>query len=97
MRIDTDTAIWIVSDPMGDGTGKDDILFETTLRGLERQFRGGLTCDENPVIFTDPEEARVYAEARLEAWRRHREEMTAIEAREKEEQDRYRAEIEALR
>jgi hypothetical protein len=96
MRIHTDTTFWVVADPLGDAT-IGDILYETTLRGLERQFRGGLTCDENPVIFTDPKEARAYAEARLEAWRRHREEMTAIEAREKEEQDRYRAEIEALR
>jgi hypothetical protein len=95
MRIDTDTVIWIVADPIGDGT-MADIFGETTLGGLERQFRGGLTCEANLVIFTDREEAEAHAQKRLEAWHRHREWMMAIEARQKEERERFRAEIEAL-
>jgi len=98
MRIDTDTPIRIVAD--GGTSTADlemvDVLFETTLRGLENQFRGGFTCDTQPVIFTDPKEARAYAEKRMEAWRRHRKEVMAIEAREKEERERYLAEIEKM-
>ena len=92
MRIDTDMKFWVVADPIGGGT-VDDILFETDLRELERQFRGGLTCDTQPVIFTDEKEARAYAEKRLEAWRRHREVAREIETRLTEERERYRAEI----
>jgi hypothetical protein len=95
MRIDTDTPIWIVADPIGSGT-INDILGETTLRGLERQFRGGLTCEANPVIFTDREEAEAHAHQRLGAWHRHREAAREIESRLAEERQRYRAEIEAL-
>jgi hypothetical protein len=83
----------MVTDPIGDGT-INDIFFETTLRGLEHQFRGGLTCDANPMIFTDREEAEAHAQQRLEAWHRHREGMMAIETRQKEERERYRTEIE---
>ena len=94
MRIKTDEKLWCVADPIGAGV-IEDVLFETTLRGLERQFRGGLTCDANPVIFTEEAEARAYAERRIEAWHRHREAAREIEARLAEEQARYRAEIEA--
>ena len=96
MRIDTDTPIWIVADPLGDSATIDDVCFETTLRGLERQFQGGLLCDSNPTIFTDRGEAEAYARQRLEAWQRYREEAKETEARHREAMQRYRAEIEGL-
>jgi hypothetical protein len=96
MRINTDTTVWIVSDPIGDGT-IGDILFETTLRGLEQMFQGGLLCDSNPTIFTERGEAEAYARRRLEAWQQYREEARATEARHREAMRRYRAEIEGLR
>ena len=48
------------------------------------------------MIFTDEAEARAYAEKRIEAWHRYRQEARAIEIRQKEALDCYRAEIEAL-
>jgi hypothetical protein len=96
MRIDTDTPFWVVADPIGDSATTDDILFETTLRGLERQFQGGLLCDSNPVIFMERGEAEGHAHRRLEAWERYREEAKATEARHLEAMKRYRAEIEGL-
>ena len=39
MRIGSNTPFWVVSDPIGGGT-INDILGETTLPGLERQFPG---------------------------------------------------------
>jgi hypothetical protein len=95
MRIDTDTPIWVVSDPIGDGT-IEDLLYETTLRGLEQMIQGGLLCDSNPTICTDGGEAEAYARRRLEAWQRYREEAKATEARHREAMQRYRAEIGSL-
>ncbi len=52
MRIDQHDKFWVVVD--ANSLSKlCDVLFETTLRGLELQFRGGLTCAENPTIFND--------------------------------------------
>ncbi len=64
MRINRGDKFWVVVDarPVSELA---DILFETTLEGLERQFKGGLTCDDNPTIFMDAAEAEGQARARL--------------------------------
>jgi len=62
---------WVVTDPTPE-SALEDILFETSLRGLELQFKGGLTAGDNPTIFTDWFEAQVEAEGRLVATRAHR-------------------------
>jgi len=64
MRYGPDDAFWVVTNPTPDST-LGDILFETTLRGLERQFRGGLSIADIPTIFTDRAEAEVEARARM--------------------------------
>jgi len=42
----------VVLDPTKDSETAD-ILFETSLRGLDLQFKGGLSMASNPTIFTD--------------------------------------------
>ena len=64
MRLGPDDKFWLVLDPTPLST-LADILFETTLRGLELQFKGGLTAAENPMIFTDKAEAEREAHGRL--------------------------------
>jgi hypothetical protein len=64
MRYGPDDAFWVVTNPTHIST-LGDILFETTLRGLERQFRGGLSMADNPTIFADRAEALVEARARM--------------------------------
>jgi len=68
MRIGPDDRFTLVCDPTPESE-LADILFETTLRGLERQFKGGLTMAQNPTIFTDPQEAKYEAFGRLTAMR----------------------------
>lgn len=46
-----------------------DFFFETTLTGLELQFRGGLSMAQNPAIFSDREEAEHEARNRPVALR----------------------------
>ena len=65
MRFGPDDPFWVVVDPTKISTFAD-ILFETTIRGLELQFKGGLTAAENPTVFTDKAEAEVEARIRLE-------------------------------
>ena len=64
MRYGPDDKFWVVVDPRQEST-LDDIVFEASLRDLELQFKGGLTSDENPTLFTDRREARIEAFARL--------------------------------
>ena len=64
MRYGPNDPFWVVTDPTRVST-LVDILFETTLAGLERQFRGGLTIAENPTIFTDRAEAEAEARTRM--------------------------------
>lgn len=64
MRIGKTDKFWVVTDAKATSE-LADVLFETTLEGLERQFKGGLTCDENPAIFTGLKEAETEANARL--------------------------------
>ena len=44
-----------------------DVCFRTNLEGLVNQFRGGLTFEDNPTIFSEKEEAEQEAHARLAA------------------------------
>jgi hypothetical protein len=68
MRYGTDDKFWVVVDPTPESE-MGDILFETSLRGLELQFKGGLTMERNPTIFTDHQEAKYEAYGRLTAMR----------------------------
>jgi hypothetical protein len=68
MRYGPDDKFWVVVDPTP-VSELGDILFETTLHGLELQFKGGLTMAQNPTIFTDHQEAKYEAFGRLTAMR----------------------------
>ncbi len=68
MRYGPEDKFWVVVDPTP-VSELGDILFETTLRGLELQFKGGLTMAQNPTIFTDQQEAKYEAYGRLTAMR----------------------------
>ena len=45
------------------------MVFQASLRRLELQFKGGLTMDRNPTLFTDEKEAKVEGYGRLVAMR----------------------------
>jgi hypothetical protein len=64
MRCGPDDKFWVVVNPTADSE-LGDVLFETSLRGLELQFRGGLTMAENPTMFSEKEEAIREAQGRL--------------------------------
>lgn len=66
MRINQGDKFWVVVDARPTSE-LGDILFETTIDGLERQFKGGLTSDENITIFTDHDEAAMEAHRRMTA------------------------------
>ncbi|MHC5058695.1 MAG: DUF6894 family protein [Planctomycetota bacterium] len=68
MRFGPDDDLWVVVDPTPESQ-LEDIVFQASLRRLELQFRGGLTMDRNPTLFTDENEARVEALGRLTAMR----------------------------
>ena len=68
MRYGPDDKFWVVVDPTPESE-MGDILFETSLRGLELQFKGGLTMAQNPTIFSDQQEAKYEAFGRLTAMR----------------------------
>jgi hypothetical protein len=68
MRFGPDDSFWLAVDP-GPESEEDDCVFETSLRKLDLQFKGGLTMDRNPTIFTDENEARVEAFCRMTAMR----------------------------
>jgi len=68
MRYGPDDKFWVVVDPTPESE-MGDLLFETTLRGLELQFKGGLTMAQNPTIFTDHQEAKYEPYGRLTAMR----------------------------
>lgn len=68
MRYGPDDKFWMTTDPTRDST-LADICFETSLRSVERQFKGGLTISDNPTIFTDRAEAEAEANLRLVAMR----------------------------
>jgi hypothetical protein len=73
MKIAKNDKFWVVSDPTSVST-LDDILFETTLTGLENQIIGAMRLgyrmtdsDKNMVIYSDGIKARKDAESRLTA------------------------------
>jgi len=68
MRFGPDDPFWLAVDP-GPESEEDDCVFETSLRKLDLQFKGGPTMDRNPTIFTDENEARVEAFCRMTATR----------------------------
>jgi len=65
MRYGLDDKLWVVVDPTPQST-LGDILFQASLRDLSLQFKGGLSVDENPTLFTDEQEAVVEVHRRLE-------------------------------
>jgi|GEM_PF-1140243 len=68
MRFGPDDRFWIVVDPTRESeTG--DICFETTVRGLLLQLKGGLDVERNVTLFTDRNEAEIEAFGRLTAMR----------------------------
>ena len=66
MRYETDQKFWVVTDPTPESE-LADIFFAASLRDLELQFRGGLTCEHNPTLFTERAEAEADAQKSLEA------------------------------
>ena len=42
-----------------------DVLYQASLRELELQFKGGLTMEDNPTLFTDQREAEIEAFGRI--------------------------------
>ncbi|MBU1951126.1 MAG: hypothetical protein KJ927_20610 [Candidatus Eisenbacteria bacterium] len=67
MKYGVDDRFWLVVDP-GPESEEADILFEASLRSLDLQFKGGLTMDRNPTLFTDRKEAEIEAFGRLMAY-----------------------------
>lgn len=68
MRYGPDDTFWMVVDPTRDSV-MADICFQTTLLGLELQFKGGLTAAQNTTMFTDEHEAKQEVQGRLAAMR----------------------------
>jgi hypothetical protein len=69
MKLETDTPVWMVVDPTSPQSDLADVCVEVTLRKLELQFRGGLTCEQHPTLFSDRKEAEIEAFGRLTARR----------------------------
>lgn len=65
MRLGPKDKFWVVTDP-APRSELADVLFESSLEGMRLQFKGGLTIEENPTIFTDRGEAEVEAKLRLD-------------------------------
>lgn len=64
MRYDTDYMFWIVVDPQAESV-MGDILYQASLRDIGHQFKGGLTADDNPTLFTEKKEAEIEAYGRM--------------------------------
>ncbi len=71
MRLGPNDKFWIVRDP-NLTSESSDVLFESSLRDLELQIRGGLTMEYNPTLFTDRKEAESEAKRRLTALEAYR-------------------------
>ena len=63
MRFAPSDKWYVVVDP-GPHSTLEDILFEASLKDLALQFKGGLTIEDNPTLFTDHREAEVEAYGR---------------------------------
>jgi hypothetical protein len=68
MRYGPQEKFWVVVDPK-EHSSLDDIVFQASLKDLELQFKGGLTIEENPTLFTERQEAEIEAYGRLTALR----------------------------
>ena len=68
MRCGPDDTFWVVIDPTP-RSEMADLLFQTSLRDLELQLRGGLSMDQNPTLFSDEQEAKYEAYGRLTVMR----------------------------
>jgi len=66
MRFGPNEKFWVVTDPTPESI-LVDILFAASLTDLLIQFKGGLTLDQNPTIFTDRTEAETEALRRLDS------------------------------
>lgn len=66
MRFGPKDMFWVVTDPTSESI-LVDILFAASLTDLLLQFKGGLTLDQNPTLFTDRVEAETEALRRLES------------------------------
>ncbi|MBI2931107.1 MAG: hypothetical protein HYY16_05610 [Planctomycetes bacterium] len=71
MRYGPDDKFWVVTDPTPESEAAD-ILFQASLKDLELQFKGGLTMDQHPTLFTEKAEAEVEAYGRMVAMRASR-------------------------
>jgi hypothetical protein len=69
MRWGPEDQFWCVTNPHDRQSELADSCFQTSLRSLERQFRGGLTIGDNPTIFSDRAEAEAEARTRMVAMR----------------------------
>ena len=68
MRFGPDDKLWVVTDPTRESE-VGDVCFETTVRGLLLQLKGGLDIERNVTLFTEKNEAEVEAFGRLTAMR----------------------------
>lgn len=68
MRFGTEDKFWVVIDPTPNSK-LEDVVFQASLKDLELQFKGGLTIEENPTLFTEQCEAEIEAYGRLTALR----------------------------
>ena len=64
MKFGPDDKFWVCVDPTP-VSELGDVLYQSSLRELELQFKGGLTIEENPTLFTDAKEAEVEAKRRM--------------------------------
>lgn len=74
MRIEK---FWVITLPKPESV-MEDILFETDIKGLALQFRGGLREEEIHAVFTDNEPAAKEATKVLAAYRAY---QTVIKGR----------------
>jgi len=68
MRFGPEDKLWVVTDPTRESE-LGDVCFETTVRGLLLQLKGGLDIERNVTLFTDENEAKVEGFGRLTAMR----------------------------
>lgn len=68
MKYQTEDRFWMVIDPE-ESSEIGDCMFETSIKDLELQFRGGLTCEKHPAIFSEKAEAEIELYGRIVAMR----------------------------
>ena len=73
MRFCLDDKFWVVTDPRPESE-LGDVCFESSIRNMALQFKGGLSLDDNPTVYTDRAEAEREARRRLKIIRALRQE-----------------------